>query len=251
MFVGQIPVNGEMKPIVEVCSRGKSKLLFDARWTQGVPPVVTGPPPAVPRDEFLRELGLDPDRPVLALFPGSRAQEVERQLDTFIAAAGVVRERMPGVQPVLAQSGAVPATVYDAAQYPRTPDGWALLHHATAALVKSGTSTLQAALTGTPLVVTYRVHPVTFFMAERLVRVPHVGLVNLVAGERIAPELLQRDATPERLARALLPLLDEGSTERNAALAGLARVRERLEPEDTTMSAADRVAALAGELIPA
>lgn len=212
-------------------------------------PLADQPPPVVSRDQFLRGLGIDPGRPVLALFPGSRAQEVERQLRIFVEAARAVCARMPDVQPVLAESGAVPERTYARAPLPRTRDGWALLHHARAALVKSGTSTLQAALAGTPLVVTYRVHPLTFFMAERLVRVPHVGLVNLVAGERIAPELLQNDATPERLAAALLPLLDENSAERRNAVAGLARVRDLLAPEDAKRSAGDRVAELAAELI--
>ena len=212
-------------------------------------PLLDQSAPAVARVEFLRGLGVDPDRPVLALFPGSRAQEVERQLDVFVAAATAVQSRRPDVQPVLAESAAVSPATYAAAPFPRTRDGWALLHHAHAALVKSGTSTLQAALSGTPLVVTYRVHPVTFFMAQRLVRVPHVGLVNLVAGERIAPELLQDDATPERLAAALLPLLDEDSAERRTALAGLARVRERLAPPDAERSTAERVTDLAAELM--
>ncbi|HSJ32128.1 MAG TPA: lipid-A-disaccharide synthase [Longimicrobiales bacterium] len=212
-------------------------------------PLLDQPAPAASREDFLRDLGMDSDRPVLALFPGSRAQEVERQLDVFVAAATAVQAHLPEVQPVLAESAAVPPAAYAAAPFPRTRDGWALLHHARAALVKSGTSTLQAALSGTPLVVTYRVHPVTFFMAQRLVRVPHVGLVNLVAGERIAPELLQDDATPERLAAALLPLLDVNSSERRAALAGLARVRDRLAPPDEERNAAERVADLAAELI--
>jgi lipid-A-disaccharide synthase len=211
-------------------------------------PLLDQPPPVASREEFLRDLDVDRGRPVLALFPGSRAQEVERQLGPFVAAAAAVRSRMPEVQPVLAESAAVPASTYAAAPFPRTREGWALLHHARAALVKSGTGTLQAALSGTPLVITYRVHPVTFFMARRLVRVPHVGLVNLVAGERIAPELLQDHATPDRLAAALLPLLEENSAERRAAIAGLARVRERLAP-DGDRSTADRVADLAAELI--
>ena len=212
-------------------------------------PLLDQAPPGASRDEFLGPLGVDPGRPVLALFPGSRAQEVERQLHTFVAAARAVVERMPDVQPVLAESAAVPGSTYDAVSVPRTRDGWTLLHHAHAALVKSGTSTLQAALAGTPLVVTYRVHPLTFFLARRLVRVPHVGLVNLVAGERLAPELLQSEATADRLAGALLPLLAESSAERRAALAGLARVRERLAAAGDDRSAADRVADLAADLI--
>lgn len=212
-------------------------------------PLLDQPPPSTTREDFLRDLGVDPDRPVLALFPGSRAQEVERQLGVFIAASQAVQTRMPSVQPVLAESAAVPGTAYSGSQIPRTRDGWSLLHHARAALVKSGTSTLQAALAGTPLVVTYRVHPLTFFVARRLVRVPHVGLVNLVAGERLAPELIQDDATPDRLADALMPLLTEHSAERQSAIAGLARVRKALEPPATARSAADRVADLAAELI--
>ncbi|CAN5849397.1 lipid-A-disaccharide synthase [soil metagenome] len=203
----------------------------------------------VEREALLKPLGVDPSRPVLALFPGSRRQEVQRQIETFAGAAEIVRTRMPEVQPVLASSPSVPATLYDAVPLPRTPDASSLLSHARAALVKSGTSTLQAALAGTPLVVTYRVHPLTFFLAQRLVDVPHVGLVNLVAGERVAPELLQSEATPERLAAALLPLLEEGSAERARSLEGLARVRRALVSADPTRSVADRVAELAGELL--
>jgi lipid-A-disaccharide synthase len=212
-------------------------------------PLADLPAPVEPRADFLARIGVSPERPVLALFPGSRPQEVGRQLGVFVAAAAHVQQRMPDVQPVIAASSAVPARAYEAAALPRTTDGWALLHHARAALVKSGTSTLQAALAGTPLVVTYRVHPATFRLAQRLVRVPHVGLVNLVAGERIAPELLQDDATPPRLAAALLPLLDPDSRERRAALRGLERVRAALASRDPSRTVGDRVADLAAELI--
>lgn len=204
---------------------------------------------ASPREVFFAETGLDADRPVLALFPGSRTQEVTRQLAVFAATAERVRQEMPEVQPVVARSRAVADAVYQSAALPLTEDSASLLQHARAALVKSGTSTLQAALALTPLVVTYRVHPLTFFMARHLVRVPHVGLVNLVAGERVAPELLQDDATPENLARALLPLLDENSPERARALAGLGRVRAALQPPTGGSAADDRLADIAAELI--
>jgi lipid-A-disaccharide synthase len=214
-------------------------------------PLADGDPPVEDRGDFAQALGVDAAAPLLALFPGSRQQEVRRHLDIFAASAEEVRRRIPSVQPVIAESPAVPASVYRRAPYPATRDGWSLLRHAQAALVKSGTSTLQAALAGTPLVVTYRVHPLTFFMAQRLVEVPHVGLVNLVAGERIAPELLQNDATPERLASALVPLLTDGSAERAAALRGLARVRAALAPPDASRTTGDRIADLAAELLAA
>jgi lipid-A-disaccharide synthase len=212
-------------------------------------PLADQPPPVQARADFLAGLGCPADGAVLALFPGSRRQEVQRHMEAFVAAARRVEERAPGVLPIIAASPAVAASVYAAAPFPSTTDGWSLLKHARAALVKSGTSTLQAALAGTPLVVTYKVHPLTFMMAQRLVEVPHVGLVNLIAGERIAPELLQQDATPDRLAAALLPLLDDAAPERAAALAGLARVRAALAPRNSGRTTADRVADLAAEVL--
>jgi lipid-A-disaccharide synthase len=119
------------------------------------------------------------------------------------------------------------------------------VHHARAALVKSGTSTLETALEGTPFVVAYRTHPITFWLARRLVRVEYVALANLVVGSRVVPELLQGEATPERLAALLLPLLDESSPERGRQLAGLAGVKGALG----TAGASERVAEMAAELL--
>lgn len=203
-----------------------------------------------PRAEFCARLGLDRARPILALFPGSRAQEVRRHLALFEAAADRVRARRPDVQPVIAAGDAVPAALYEGARSPTTPDNRALLHHAAAALVKSGTTTLQAAVAGTPLVIAYRMHPLSYAIARRVVEVDHVGLVNLVAGERLAPEFIQGAATADALADALLPLLDDGPA-RTRMVAGLARVRASLQPQPGAGDAATQVAALAAELIEA
>lgn len=200
------------------------------------------------RADFLRPLELDPARPVLALFPGSRGQEVTRHLALFTAAAERVVRARPDVQPVIAAGGSVGDEAYATSPFPRVRDSWELLHHADAALVKSGTSTLQAALTGTPLVVAYRMHALSYALAKRLVEVPHIALANLVAGERIAEELIQDAATPEALADALLPLLP-GGARRAAALAALARVRAQLAVGEPGTLVADRVAALAKELV--
>ena len=135
-----------------------------------------------PRDALCGQLGLDPGRPLLALLPGSRRQEVERHLDVFVRAAERVRSAHPEVQPVLARAASVPESWLSGAGLPVTADSRSLLHHADAALVKSGTSTLEAALEGTPFVVAYRTHPLTYALARRLVRVPHVALANLEIG---------------------------------------------------------------------
>ena len=202
------------------------------------------------REAFCASLGIDAGKPILALFPGSRAQEVRRHLALFESAAERVRRARPDVQPVIAVGDAVPAELYARAGAARTHESRALLQHAAAALVKSGTTTLQAAVAGTPMVIAYQMHPLSYAIARRVVEVPHVGLVNLVAGERLAPEFIQDEATPSALADALLPLLSEGP-ERARTVARLERVRAALQAPAGAGDAAERVAALAGELIDA
>jgi lipid-A-disaccharide synthase len=210
-------------------------------------PLADRSPPTESREAFCERLGLDPGRRILALFPGSRSQEIERHLEPFVEAARAVVEARWHIQPVIARSTDVPEDAYADVPYPLTTDGRGLLAHAHAALVKSGTTTLETALSGTPMVIAYRTHPATFWLARRLVDVEHVGLANLVAGRRIAPELLQDQATPAALAEALLPLIDEGPA-RADALRGIRAVQDALRP-DGEETAAERVAELAAELL--
>jgi lipid-A-disaccharide synthase len=224
-------------------------------------PLLDRPVEARDRATFAASLGVDPAAPILALFPGSRVQEVRRHLTLFARAAAVVRARGEAVQPVIAAAGAVPAEAYAAAKLPRTDDTASLLRHARAALVKSGTSTLQAALAVTPLVVAYRMSPLSYVIARRVIEVPHIGLVNLVAGERVAPELIQEQATPDALADALLPLLRAGERRDwtldrlrgvRAALGGGAHAGSAPLAESggsARPGAAERVAQLAAELL--
>lgn len=198
---------------------------------------------------FRNSLGLA-DGPILAIFPGSRRQEVAKHLDTFVETAQRLQSAMPQVQPVIARSSAVPDAMFAGVPFPLTTDTRALLSSARAALVKSGTTTLEAALAGTPMVIAYRTSALTFALAKRLVRVDHIGLVNLVAGEKLVPEFVQGEATPAALVEALTPFLEEPSPARDAVVSGLARVRDALHaPGDGAASAADRVAALAAELV--
>jgi lipid-A-disaccharide synthase len=208
--------------------------------------------PPLDRQTFARSIGVEPERTLLALFPGSRRQEVSRHLRCFVEAAELLRAERPELQPVIAAADSVASRDYAGAPFPRTADARSLLAHSGAAFVKSGTSTLEAALAGVPMVIAYRAQPLTFQIARRLVRVDHVGLVNLVAGGRIVPELLQGDATPDALAAALRPLLP-GGADHERTRAALLAVRAALADGNGSGaeagSVAERVAMMAAELL--
>lgn len=206
-------------------------------------PLLDEPWPTVSREAFCEAAGLDPARPILALFPGSRRQEIRRHLAPFLAAGERLVEKLPDLQVAVAQA---PMLDYD---LPRgvtsVRDGRGLLAHARGALVKSGTTTLEAALSGIPFVVAYRTHPITFALAKRVVRVDHVALPNLVAGERVVPELLQGEVRGDRLAAALHPLLLDGEP-RTRMLDELSQVRERLGKGGTAARVAEMVVEILG-----
>lgn len=199
---------------------------------------------SVDRLAWFVEAGLDPDRPLLALMPGSRLQEVDRHLEVFQATADLLRTERPELQVVIGVSPTLGEGAYRGARYPLARNSGQLIGQATAALVKSGTTTLETALAGTPFVVAYRMNPVSYQLARRVVRVPHIALANLVAGRRVVPEFVQNEATPGGLAEALRPLLAEGPA-RERMIADLRGVRARLGQG----GAAERVAEMAAELL--
>ena len=197
------------------------------------------------RAAFIAIHRLDAEKMLVAILPGSRAAELRQHLPVlrracerihretqaqFILAAApgadlaLLREGWPADLPLRIISG----QTYDA------------LAVADAAIVSSGTATVEAALLSTPMVVIYRVTPLTAVLAKPLVRTKFFSMVNLIAGKEVVPELIQTDFTPERVSREVLRLLQDQSA-RDAQQAGLAEVRERLGPPGAVERAADAI----------
>ncbi len=195
--------------------------------------------------EARRRLGLADEARVLALFPGSRAQEVARHLDIFVAVGRRLEAQVPGLQIVVSVA---PGMTIDRARCPWTQVAqrpYDVLRAADAALCKSGTTTLEAALAECPLAIAYKTNPVTMFIALKVLKIDPVGLVNIVARRKVAPEFMQGAMTVEALSNALAPLLDRTSAVRARMVADLQQVRASLG----SPGAAVRVAAMADGLL--
>ena len=185
--------------------------------------------------EQARELfGLAPGRRTVALLPGSRRKEIEHLLPDMLGAARILRERFPDLQIILPvaptlsreeiegqveQSG-VPVRVVDGQVYD-------VLRASDAAIVASGTATLETGLMAVPMVIVYRVSRLSYLIGRMIVDVKNIGLVNIVAGRTVVPELVQDEVSPERIADAVTPLLSD--PERHRSVTGeLLRVRSLL-----------------------
>jgi lipid-A-disaccharide synthase len=194
-------------------------------------PLADVPLPAISRADFAQRYGLDPDRQWIALLPGSRRKELSMNLPAMLEAACRVRQSYQFMLPVastldtgwvqgLVQNKRIPISL--------TTDAGATLLHARAAVAASGTATVEAALLGTPFVMVYRVAPLSWALGKHLVHVPFYGMVNLIAGRQVVPELVQHDFTPGRVAGELEGILPDGPW-RERMLADLALVRKALE----------------------
>ena len=187
--------------------------------------------PECDREAFFAETGLDPRRPLVALLPGSRSGEIQRLLPPMAELVGRWQQARPEAQWVLPVAPTL-ATDFVRGYLQGAPvvlvEGrtYAARAYADAALVASGTATLETALLGTPFAIVYRLNALTYQIAKRIVKVPHFGLANVVARREVAPELLQDEVNPERLSRELTRLLDPDEARRLRA--GLAEVRGHL-----------------------
>lgn len=207
------------------------------------------------RAEFCRRNKLDPKAPIISLLPGSRRKEVERILPPMLEAAALISVRQPQVQFVVVVAPSRSSEeVRDIVRAQRalplplpsclhivSGQSRETLAASDAAAIASGTATLEAALLGTPLVVVYKESTINWQTLGRLINVDHYGLVNLVAEERVATELMQDDLNGERLANELLLLLDE---QRNRSeRARLREVANQLGAGGASERAAERILA--------
>ncbi len=204
--------------------------------------------PRTPRDEFFAAHGLDPERETIALLPGSRRREVTFNLPPMVGAVEIMDRERPGLQYVLPLASTVDRAQVEAILGPVgnrvrlvERDTYSAVGHATFAVVVSGTATLETGLLGTPLIVVYRASGLNYALHRPLIRVDTFGMVNLIAGHRIAPELIQNDCTPERIASEVLGFLE--SPDRLAAMREeLASVRDKLATAgDASLQAARAV----------
>jgi lipid-A-disaccharide synthase len=196
-------------------------------------PLIDLATPGEPRDAFLKSLALDPKKPVVALLPGSRANELHRLVPVLAAAVPRIASQVIGTQFVVARAPHLRDSYYAPFEGMgaalRIVEGRAddVLAASDVVVTASGTATVQAALHGKPMVVVYRLSPLTYKLGKPLVRVANYCMVNLVAGERVVKELIQEACTPDAVAKETVDLLT--NTERAADMREqLALVREKL-----------------------
>lgn len=217
----------------------------EARYV-GHPLLDTAAEDTRPREDLRRQLGLDPARPVLALLPGSRRQELRRIFPAQLAAARALPEHQvvvpvaPTLDHVEVEAAAARAGVPAVLVPGRAAE---VLRAADAAVVASGTATLEAALARTPMVVVYKLAWLTYWIGLLLIGRIAFSLVNIIAQRSVVPELLQREMAPARIAAELRPLVADGPA-RRAQLEGFEEVRRRLGAPGASGRVAEEVLAL-------
>lgn len=217
---------GRVKKIARLVDHMAVILPFEAPFYQraGVPVTFVGHPMldmvqvSMQRDQAAASFGLDPNYQIVGLFPGSRRNEIDRLLPVIVESAVRLKQRFPGIQFVLPLASTLNA---DAITPQLAAAGLEvvitrerihdMIRACDAVISVSGTVTLEIALVGTPMVIIYKLSPLTYQLAKRLVKVPNIGLCNIVAGETVVQELIQDQANPERIATEIERLLTDNS----------------------------------------
>jgi lipid-A-disaccharide synthase len=194
-----------------------------------------------------------PQTPTIGLLPGSRDKEVLRLLPEMLETARILKERIPGVMFLLSRAPSVKQDLFDdiisrhgsSVEYKiETGNVHNIFQRSTLLVAASGTVTLEAAMAGVPTVIAYKVSPVSYRLGRMLIRVPHIGLANLIAGKEIVPELVQGEASAENIAETVLRMLRDPK-----ALAECRQALLKLRHELGGPGASGRVADIAARLL--
>ena len=206
-------------------------------------PLADLPPPGISRAEYAKKYGLDTAKPWITLMPGSRQKEVSMILPTMLASARALGDAYEFLLPIAPTVDRVYVGHYlSGIRIASVNEAPPALHHSRAAIVASGTATVEAAMMATPFVMVYRVTPLTYALGKPRIKVPYFAMVNLIAGEKIVPELVQDDFTAGKVEAEIRKFLPDGPA-RQAMLAGLSSVKAKLRPDALKgSSAADRAA---------
>jgi len=216
-------------------------------------PLADLPQPAISRDEFAREHKLEGEKDWVAILPGSRGKEIDLNLPTMLDAAADFGDEVEFLLPLAptltaAHRATVAEMLRSAANRRVTPvdDARAALFHARASVVASGTATVEAALIGNPFLVVYRISDLSYAVAKRVVKVPFVAMVNLIARREVVPELIQGDFTAANVVSHLRRLM-HNEEDRKTMKDDLRQVAAMLRQtsEDARETAIDRVASVA------
>jgi lipid-A-disaccharide synthase len=205
-------------------------------------PLAELPQPSISRETYAAQNRLDPGKPWVVLMPGSRTKEVRMNLGTLVDSVlllGGDYEYLLPVAPTLSPEFLYREMGEDEMGDPRmelpdiklVPDALPALYHSRAGIIASGTATVEAAMMSTPFVMVYRVSPLTYALGKPRIKVPYFAMVNLIAGERVVPELVQDDFTAERVVNELNQILPDGPR-RQTMMEGLARVKTLLQSPD-------------------
>jgi lipid-A-disaccharide synthase len=219
------------------------KVGVDVTWVGH--PLIDLVKPKLNKTEFCNQYGLDPSRPLIGLLPGSRENEIKRLYPVMRSAADLISKQNSQIQLILPLAPSIPEEL--PLKFPgQTPvqiiknRGYEAMNAADLLIVASGTVTVEAALLKVPMIITYKLSPLTYALGKRLIRIPYIGMVNLVAEKQLAPELIQQDATPERIAQEALKLLKDPA-KLMAIREELARVKEKLGEPGASNRAAQAV----------